>query len=33
MTVGDVLHWLRNTPLSTKVDTKIRRQVAVAQSV
>jgi hypothetical protein len=25
--------WVSDTPLSTKVDTKFRRQVAVAQSV
>jgi hypothetical protein len=33
MTVGDPPRWPRDTPLSTKVDTKFRRQVAVAQSV
>jgi hypothetical protein len=33
MTVGDPQRWPRDTPLSTKVDTKFRRQVAVAQSV
>jgi hypothetical protein len=27
------LRWPRDTPLSTKVGTEIRRQVAVAQSV
>jgi hypothetical protein len=32
-TVGDPPRWPRDTPLSTKVDTKFRRQVAVAQSV
>jgi hypothetical protein len=32
-TVGDPPRWPRDTPLSTKVDTKFRRQVAVDQSV
>jgi TRAP-type C4-dicarboxylate transport system permease small subunit len=32
-TVGDPPRWPRDTPLSTKVGTKFRRQVAVAQSV
>jgi hypothetical protein len=32
-TVGDPPRWTRDTPLSTKVDTKFRRQVVVAQSV
>jgi hypothetical protein len=32
-TVGDPPPWPRDTPLSTKVGTKFRRQVAVAQSV
>jgi hypothetical protein len=32
-TVGDPPRWPCDTPLSTKVDTKFRRQVAVAQSV
>jgi hypothetical protein len=32
-TVGDPPRWPRDIPLSTKVDTKFRRQVAVAQSV
>jgi hypothetical protein len=32
-TVGDPPRWPRDTPLSTKVDTKFRWQVAVAQSV
>jgi hypothetical protein len=32
-TVGDPPHRPRDTPLSTKVGTKFRRQVAVAQSV
>jgi hypothetical protein len=32
-TVGDAPRWLRDTPLSTKVGTKFRRQVVVAQSV
>jgi hypothetical protein len=31
-TVGDPPRWPRNTPLSAKVGTKFRRQVAVAQS-
>jgi hypothetical protein len=31
--VGDPPRWPRDTPLSTKVDIKFRRQVAVAQSV
>jgi hypothetical protein len=31
--VGDPPHWPRDTTLSTKVGTKFRRQVAVAQSV
>jgi hypothetical protein len=30
---GDPPRWPRDTPLSTKVDTKFRRQVAVAQLV
>jgi hypothetical protein len=32
-TVGDPLRSPRDNPLSTKVGTKFRRQVAVAQSV
>jgi hypothetical protein len=32
-TVGDPPRWPRNTPLSTKVGTKFRRQVVVNQSV
>jgi hypothetical protein len=32
-TVGDPPRWPRDTPLSTKVGTKYRRQVAVAQSL
>jgi hypothetical protein len=32
-TVGDPPRWPPDTPLSTIVDTKFRRQVAVAQSV
>jgi hypothetical protein len=32
-TVGDPPLWPRDSPLSTKVGTKFRRQVAVAQSV
>jgi hypothetical protein len=32
-TVGDPPRWPRDTPLSTKVGTKFRRQVVVAQSV
>jgi hypothetical protein len=31
--LGDPPRWPRDTPLSTKVDTKFRRQVAVDQSV
>jgi hypothetical protein len=31
-TVGDLPRWPRDTPLSTKVGTKFRLQVAVAQS-
>jgi hypothetical protein len=30
---GDPSHWPRNTPLSAKVGTKIRRLAAVDQSV
>jgi hypothetical protein len=33
MTVTDPLRWPRGTPLSTKVGTKFRRQVAVAQLI
>jgi hypothetical protein len=33
MTVGDPPRWPRDIPLSTKVGTKFRRQVAVVQSV
>jgi hypothetical protein len=32
-TAGDPPRWPRDTPLSTKVGTKFRQQVAVAQSV
>jgi hypothetical protein len=32
-TVGDPPRWPRDTPLSTKVETKFRLQVAVDQSV
>jgi hypothetical protein len=32
-TMGDSLPWQHETPLSTKVGTKFRQQVAVAQSV
>jgi hypothetical protein len=32
-TVGDASRWPRDTPLSAKVGTKFRQQVAVAQSV
>jgi hypothetical protein len=32
-TVGDPPRWPRDTLLSPEVDTKFRRQVAVAQSV
>jgi hypothetical protein len=32
-TVGDPPRWPRDTPLSTTIGTKFRRQVAVAQSV
>jgi hypothetical protein len=32
-TVGDPPRWPRDIPLCTKVGTKFRRQVAVAQSV
>jgi hypothetical protein len=33
ITVGDPPRWPRDAPLSTKVGTKFRRQMAVAQSV
>jgi hypothetical protein len=33
MTVGDPQRWPRDTPLSTKVATKFRQQMAVAELV